>query len=172
MASVRVAHQDHFWMLMVGCSTRHNYQCRLARAVQFCSLLNQSREFPSSLIRRIKFKCLGDGLDWAQTLLKKSATRESDVPAHQHKCVISVRCGIWSLSAQSGHRPSRANQARFMSTHPSASVHRSGSRQWDIRSPRVGQNLHSHYRRLSQRGGLPTLATSQGRPTSLLSNDQ
>jgi hypothetical protein len=30
--------------------------------------------------------------------------------------VISVRCGIWSLSGQSGHRPSRANQARFMNT--------------------------------------------------------
>jgi hypothetical protein len=32
--------------------------------------------------------------------------------------VVSVRCGIWSLSGQSGHRSSRANQARFMSTRP------------------------------------------------------
>src|ERR1700680_865260 len=30
--------------------------------------------------------------------------------------VISLRCGIWSLSEQSGHRLSSTNQARFMST--------------------------------------------------------
>jgi hypothetical protein len=30
------------------------------------------------------------------------------------------RCGLWSLSEQSGHRPGRANQARFTSTRPSS----------------------------------------------------
>jgi hypothetical protein len=31
---------------------------------------------------------------------------------------ISLRCRIWSLSGHSGHRVSRTNQARFMSTRP------------------------------------------------------
>src|SRR5258708_1290732 len=35
--------------------------------------------------------------------------------------VISLRCGIWSLSGHSGHRVSRTNQSRFMSTRPSMS---------------------------------------------------
>ena len=33
--------------------------------------------------------------------------------------VISLRCGIWSLSGHSGHRANHSNQARFMSTRPS-----------------------------------------------------
>jgi hypothetical protein len=38
MASVRVAHQDHFGCERSACSTRHTLSCRHARAVQFCSL--------------------------------------------------------------------------------------------------------------------------------------
>ena len=33
--------------------------------------------------------------------------------------VISLRCGIWSLSGHSGHRANHSNQAQFMSTRPS-----------------------------------------------------
>jgi hypothetical protein len=37
--------------------------------------------------------------------------------------VISLRCRILSLSGHSGHRSSRTNQARFMSTRPSLSLY-------------------------------------------------
>jgi hypothetical protein len=66
---------------------------------------------------------------------------------------ISLRCRIWSLSGHSGHRVSRTNQARFMSTRPrSDSTPFTVQRLWPLQGPRhfrprqfraaLGLNIH------------------------------
>jgi hypothetical protein len=53
---------------------------------------------------------------------RSSATSRRPNPVLAHR-VISLRCRILSLSGHSGHRSSRTNQARFMSTRPSLSLY-------------------------------------------------
>jgi len=49
-------------------------------------------------------------LAWARPAYSRAP---GDVPLLAHR-VISLRCGIWSLSKHSGHWSARTNQARFM----------------------------------------------------------
>jgi len=62
---------------------------------------------------------------WRATLGDKG------LPVLAHR-VISLRCGIWSLSGHIGHRASRSNQA-FMNTRPKTPIAR--------QSPQVACNL-------------------------------